>query len=98
MKPALIGGRIPAANPSEFSMTEDQRVQTSAPTRRKRTNPLLLILLGVALAAVIGYGLYFLQVQRPTLVNREMNTETVQQTVGLAGARPLVLDRRFGDS
>jgi phosphonate transport system substrate-binding protein len=86
-------------------MTEDQRADTATTTTatstrppRKRTHPVLLVLLGFVLAAVLAYALYFFQVQRPTQANREMNTQTIQQTVGLAGAQPLTLDRRFADA
>ncbi|HYO09284.1 MAG TPA: phosphate/phosphite/phosphonate ABC transporter substrate-binding protein [Tepidisphaeraceae bacterium] len=71
----------------------------AAPARgRRRTNPLLLLLGAVIVAAAIGWIMYFVQVRRPVQANRDMNSGLVQTVVGLRDARPLKLDPKFVDA
>jgi phosphonate transport system substrate-binding protein len=68
------------------------------PAARKRTNPVLLVLMGLVPAAIIGYGMYVVQIKKPTEENRRLNSELIYKTVGLQDAAPITLDPRFTDA
>jgi phosphonate transport system substrate-binding protein len=67
-------------------------------TPRKRTNPLILLLMAIIPAAAIAWALYQVQVNRPVAQNRQMNEELVYNMVGLGTATPLKLADRFTDA
>lgn len=83
-------------------MTESQVDPSSsaAPAQpRRRTNPLLLVLMGVIPAAAIGWAMYQVQVKKLRDENRQLNNELVYNLVGQPGVtRPLKLDERFTDA
>jgi phosphonate transport system substrate-binding protein len=65
---------------------------------KRRTNPLLLILVAVVIAAVIGWAMYFVQVRQPIDANRAMNSENVKSVLGMKEAAPLHLAEKFKDA
>ncbi len=69
----------------------------TAPPKR-RTNPLLLLLMGVIPAAIVGIVMYQVQIKRPLDENKALNSELIYKTVGLKDAAPITLDPRFADS
>ena len=67
-------------------------------SRKSHTNPILLVLLGVAIAAAIGGGMYFVQVRQPAQASRELNGQIIYNLVGLKDAQPLRLADKFKDA
>ena len=75
-------------------MTQDLSSSTAP---RRRTNPLLLLLIAIILAGAIGWVLYFVQVRRLANENRQMNESLVYGMLGFRDAAPLRLADRFSD-
>src|SRR5688572_30764419 len=89
-----------------FHMTENQTDATppappppDAPRGRRRTHPVLLVLMGVIPAAVIGWLMYQNQVKKLVDENRQLNSQLVYNLVGQPGVTvPLKLAERFQDA
>src|SRR5437867_3156592 len=71
--------------------------ETTERPKKKRTNPVVLVLLALVAVAAFGAGYYFMQVTKPLAENQALNTELVTKTVGLSDAQPLKLDEKFRD-
>ena len=64
----------------------------------RRTHPLLLMFVGVVIAAVIGWAMYLVQIRQPVEANRALNSQMVTNVLGLKDAAPLRLASKFKDT
>lgn len=74
----------------------DPQIGQSQP--RKRTHPLVLLIMGLIPAIAIVWVMYLTQVRKPTEANQQMNSELVYNMVGLGGAAPLKLASQYADA
>jgi phosphonate transport system substrate-binding protein len=71
----------------------------AVPPRRKRTHPILLLVIALVIAGIIGTVMYQVQVRRPVAANRDANAQLVYNMVGRPGEPVgLKLDARFTDA
>ena len=66
-------------------------------TQKKRTNPLVLVLLAVLIAGGFALGYYLIQVKKPLMENEQLNQQLVSEAVGLAAPSSLRMDETFRD-
>ncbi len=79
-------------------MTQTSPGQMDSNRRKKKTNPLLLLVLAIIAVGVFALGYWLIQVKKPMAENQELNQETVTRIVGLLDAHPLKLDERYQDA
>ena len=66
---------------------------------RKRTNPLILLVMAIIPAAAIVWAMYQTQVRKPVETNQQMNSELVYNMLGRPGeAGVLKLNEKFTDA
>ena len=76
-------------------MTETSPAVTGV--KKKRTNPLMLLLVALIAAGAFGLGYYLALVQQPLASNQQMNSDLVSSTIGLDSGGALRLDESYRD-
>jgi phosphonate transport system substrate-binding protein len=79
-------------------MTETSEGRLDQGDRKKRTSPMLLLIMVAIAVGAFALGYWLTQVKQPLAENQKLNQESVTRTVGLLDARPLKLDERFKDA
>jgi uncharacterized protein HemX len=73
---------MPAMNENRTDETTPADPAYPAQSRKRRTHPLLLLLLAVVPVAIIGWVLYQAQVKKLADENRQLNNQLVYNMVG----------------
>jgi phosphonate transport system substrate-binding protein len=90
---------MPAMNENRTDETTPADPAYPAQSRKRRTHPLLLLLLAVVPVAIIGWVLYQAQVKKFADENRQLNNQLVYNMVGRPGETiGLKLGERFTDA
>jgi len=82
---------------TESTSTQNSTITQARSPAKKRTNPMVLLLMALVATAAFGAGYYFFQIGHPLAQNQALNSELVKQTVGLTGAGPLHMDESYRD-